>query len=1248
MLSKKFSFGRCALVGTVFSFLMLNSAESVIKSQDQLDRSPQQAADQSQNREDKLNGHGNWSRKPLRLLYAPGQMIVKFKDDAIVGAVAHELLEDGRRFETITANRNLDNLNKKYRLKQIRPVFNSKVQQEAGSGEVRATNPNVVNEKKRIEYARRTQSITARYSKRARRAPRSAEVPYLGNIYRFEFEDTTVDIPAICAQYAKDESIEYAHPNYRYTIELIPDDPLYSQQWAHQMTQAEPAWDIETGNKDVVIAIIDTGVDFNHEDLAENIWRDAQGKPGNDFVDIDIAEYIDDGYQLVSGEDYIDLDDDPQDYHGHGTHCAGIAAGIGSNATGISGVCPGCEIMPVRAGFSIIHPTGVETGILEDDDIAHAVIYAVDNGADILSMSFGGPGSPTLKAAMEYAFAHGAIAIAAIGNNSSDRKSYPAAYDSVIAVTATTDVDYIAPFSNFGFWADIAAPGDDILSTVPLAGTLGDPSGYRELSGTSMACPYVAGTAALIISHFPLDTVLDVKRRLYGGAEDKGSSGWDEYYGFGRINVLYSLQPAHEHLLARILKPQKDGFYKENISIDGTATGSDFSHYVVETGAGNYPQNWTNQGITLTGGGAQPVFEGNLASLDIAGLPDGIYSLRLSVFDGGGQSLQMKVTFNLDTLLQSGWPQATLYGSGSYNTTLIVADLEDDGQQEILAGSYEGLLYVWRHDGSPVEGFPKEARSYGGETLTPAVGNLDGDPQLEIVAVSNGTHPYGEWPDLFVFNHDGTDVPGWPVISPNYMSDPPTLADTDNDGDLEILLGHENWKVYAYHHTGETSVGWPARVDHGQNVSGVSVADIDNDGDVELLAGNDNFLYAWHHADADGDGRADPVDGWPVEVPEPSIGYNETIFVAPAIGDVDGDGQMEIIATAGAAKTSHEDYQVFMWKSNGQVAPAWPQIVEQTVQWSSVALGDMDNDGIAEIIAGGEDGRLWVWKGNGVVLDGFPVALGRNFSRGLGAVIGDVDGDDYNEIVVGGGDGIFILEHDGRIKSGWPKSYDIEVTPAIGDLDGDGDLEVVAYGEDDRVYVWDLIDEEEAIDRKMDWPMLGQNSRHSGIYAGPNQPPAITAIGTQEVDEGDELVFYVQAEDPDGEELWYTAGLANGDPLERIGADFTKVTLGDLDWDGVVDGMDLAAFSKCLGGARGQSSNYDPLCDFNNDAVIDREDLSNLAGNFGLPPKHGTTAGLFLWKPSPGHGGQVYEIIIAVTDHKARPVKEIVSITVYP
>ena len=180
--------------------------------------------------------------------------------------------------------------------------------------------------------------------------------------------------------------IEYAEPNYISRVFYVPNDPMYSQQWAHQKTQAEAAWDMERGNPDVVIAIIDTGVAYNHQDLAANIWRDSQNNPGRDFVDINFAEYDPARYQLLPGEDYTDIDDDPSDYHGHGSHCAGITAAVGSNSIGVAGACHNCSIMPVRAGFSILYwnqdfEIWQEVGQFENDDMFLARAYAADSGS---------------------------------------------------------------------------------------------------------------------------------------------------------------------------------------------------------------------------------------------------------------------------------------------------------------------------------------------------------------------------------------------------------------------------------------------------------------------------------------------------------------------------------------------------------------------------------------------------------------------------------------------------------------------------------------------------------------------------------------------------------------------------------------------------------------------------------------------------------------------------------------------------
>ena len=245
----------------------------------------------------------------------------------------------------------------------------------------------------------------------------------------------------VAEEFGSDPNIEYAEPNYICHTFYGHNDPRYSEQWAHQKTQAEVAWDIERGDSSIIVAIIDTGIDYTHEDLSANIWHDGDGNPGCDFVDINIQDYIDSGYEIIPEEDYTDIDYDPSDINGHGTHCAGIAAARGDNGIGVVGVSPDCRIMPVRAGFSMTS-NDWETGMFESDDIAAAIMFAADNGAKIISMSFGSQYvSQTQSEAIDYAYSKGVVLVAAAGNYGVSAETYPAGHGQVIAVASTDSED---------------------------------------------------------------------------------------------------------------------------------------------------------------------------------------------------------------------------------------------------------------------------------------------------------------------------------------------------------------------------------------------------------------------------------------------------------------------------------------------------------------------------------------------------------------------------------------------------------------------------------------------------------------------------------------------------------------------------------------------------------------------------------------------------------------------------------------
>jgi len=273
------------------------------------------------------------------------------------------------------------------------------------------------------------------------------------------------------------------------------------------------AWDTTQGNPEIAIAVIDTGIDYNHPDLAPNIWHNPGEIPGNGLDD-DANGYIDDavGWDFVdayggaSDEDYTTPDNDPMDRHGHGTHVAGIAAAATGNGLGVSGVAGNCRIMAVRAGYRT--PSG--GGVLTSVAAAQGIVYAGENGAKVINLSWGDyQKSNLIEDAMSFATDQGALICAAAGNEDTSGLLYPAASDNnaVMAVGATDRNDAKASFSNYGEWVDVSAPGVAVYSTYI-------DNAYCLMNGTSMAAPHAAGVAALLFSYLPGLTALDAKTRI--------------------------------------------------------------------------------------------------------------------------------------------------------------------------------------------------------------------------------------------------------------------------------------------------------------------------------------------------------------------------------------------------------------------------------------------------------------------------------------------------------------------------------------------------------------------------------------------------------------------------------------------------------------------------------------------------------------------------------------------------------------
>lgn len=352
----------------------------------------------------------------------------------------------------------------------------------------------------------------------------------------------TIDSKTVLRKLKTEPAVESAELNYRVTVALTPNDPRFAELWGlHNIGQsggtadadidAPEAWDVVTGNTTPLIAVIDTGVDYTHPDLAANIWTNP-GEIASNGIDDDSNGYIDD----IHGYDFANDDSDPMDDNGHGTHVSGTIAGVGNNGIGVTGVSWQARIMAVK------FLGGDGSGSISD--AVDAVLYAAQNHARVLNNSWGGGGhSQALEDAISTANSQNALFVAAAGNSASNNDAvpaYPASYTvpNVVAVAAVDHNDNLASFSNYGATSvHLGAPGVAVLSTVPF---FLDESGYASFNGTSMAAPHVAGAAALALAQDGTLSALGLKALLVG-AVDPTPAMLGKVISNGRLNIANAL-----------------------------------------------------------------------------------------------------------------------------------------------------------------------------------------------------------------------------------------------------------------------------------------------------------------------------------------------------------------------------------------------------------------------------------------------------------------------------------------------------------------------------------------------------------------------------------------------------------------------------------------------------------------------------------------------------------------------------------
>jgi len=811
------------------------------------------------------------------------------------------------------------------------------------------------------------------------------------------------DLATLKTAFEESELVEVVAYNYlRPTLadEIVPDDPKYSEQWSLPLINLPQAWAIEKGSRDVVIAIIDSGIDYRHDDLANKIWVNP-GEIADNGLDDDGNGYIDDMHgwdftdapNLQAEGDFIEGDNEPIDESGHGTHVAGIAGAMPNNGIGIAGVAWNCPLMAVRAGLSLGGGSR-----MQDDDSAAAIVYAADNGASIINMSWGSSQhSFVIQDAIDYAHARGVVLIGAAGNSNEAESIFPAGYRKVISVASTTQHQQRYYKSNFGASVDIGAPGNAILSTQIN-------NGYRILTGTSMAAPHVAGVAALMRSKRPNLTHEEVRQILINTTDvvlEKDSEEPDpKLAGAGTLNAERALL-ASGSLQARIHAPQTNSGGSTSITFIGTAGGYKFKSWQLFYGSSSVPTKF----VSFTEPTPTQKVAEQLTAWDTTDIPEDVYTVRLVVTGRDGSQTHDQVVLTVDRTppkIISVTATETLYGDSS---TTIFTWATDDITRD---------TFYFRRSGQITPFTSIEERGLGKEHLF-SFGLETGQYQFYIgaqntVGLKTVDDNNGKY---YTINVVGSSISPNGFVETDLGMSPLHIAnistDFDKDGLSELigvplsdaaegeLAPSEGLVVYERTPTGKYNIAHSLSDIESLEISnqGVdletltpwTVGDTDNDGLLEILANDEKRTFLIESI---------TPNGYPAQI------IWETPFISGGkIADLDGDGRKEIIGV------DNNNNRILIFENRGNnLYDRTAELVNETegknVFALDFAINDFNVDGNNDLIVGDSEGELFIYTAtanNSFHLQ-WQTQLGIDDVRLL--VSGDLTGDGKSEFVVGG------------------------------------------------------------------------------------------------------------------------------------------------------------------------------------------------------------------------------------------------------
>ncbi len=787
--------------------------------------------------------------------------------------------------------------------------------------------------------------------------------------------------------YQNDPNVEYASINHIFqTDDFNPNDTYVDSMYWIPLLQASKAWDIQKGAPNVIIGIVDSGIDYDHPDLSGRLWQnpgetglDGQGNDkrfngidddGNGFADDWRGWDFVDAPEFDDGGDFLTQDNDPLDENGHGTAVAGIVAAQGNNHEGVVGLAFGCTMMNLRAGGA--------SGFLKEDNIAQAVIYAVDNGAKVLNMSFGDASySPFLKDAIRYAYENNCVIVGSAGNSGSTAYHYPSSFDEVISVSATDAGDFIAPFSNYGASISVAAPGVNVYTTL-LGG------GYQFFSGTSASAPLVSALAALILSQNSSLTHDEVQSVIESSSDDIGETGWEPFYGAGRINAWRALQVQYASV-AKIDFPATDnGTSTDQITIRGTASGALLKNYSVYYGIGSNPQNW----MLINTVPDRQIVHDSLSVLNIQPFAEGPYIVRLMVENKDGSAVEDRTRFFVDR------------SAPQMSAVKIEKMISDNSYGYFVKFTTDDLCAstLYYRPQSSVQNFIPIPIAFQSKNHALFISENELRGQFEfylevkntakVMTVDNNQNNY------YQMDLEDTDIPANTLVQDTsihlplfYLMDQAT--DLNQNGRKELVVNaltanHDFSTVKIY----EYNIAFPGKFQpiHSYAFNGVPRDAIGNgfDGKSKLLVGagasttvlenaktdtvptelifsDSDDLWGSKFADLFNNGGLEMIakhglqylvleriaSGWkPTNLPNPTSGANLIAIPGSAVGDFDNDGQMEILL-------GDYDGDLYIYEAQGQnFVPTWSYALPNFDASGFVASGDFDGDGVDEFVAG--------------------------------------------------------------------------------------------------------------------------------------------------------------------------------------------------------------------------------------------------------------------------------------------------------